>query len=54
MQVAALQFDVAWMDRAANWQTMDRLLGSANLAPGTSLGEALDALYALKRLRPEG
>ena len=35
MQIAALQFDVAWRDRAANWASMDRLLGSANLAPGT-------------------
>jgi len=35
MQVAALQYDVAWMDRAANWRTIDRLLGSANLPRGT-------------------
>jgi predicted amidohydrolase len=35
MRIAALQYDVAWMDRAANWRTVDRLLASANLPRGT-------------------
>ena len=35
MRIAALQFDVAWRDRAANWAAMERLVGSANLPPGT-------------------
>ena len=35
MRIAALQYDVAWRDRAANWRAIERLVGSANLAPGT-------------------
>jgi predicted amidohydrolase len=35
MRIAALQYDVAWMDRAANWRTVDRMLASANLPRGT-------------------
>ena len=35
MRIAALQFDIAWRDRAANWRSMERLAGSANLLPGT-------------------
>jgi omega-amidase len=37
MRVAALQFDVAWMDRSANWDALRRLARSANLAGGTYL-----------------
>ena len=34
MRVAAFQYDVAWRDRTANWATIERLAGSANLRPG--------------------
>ncbi len=34
MRIAALQFDIAWMDPARNWATMERLAASANLLAG--------------------
>ena len=34
MRIAALQFDIAWMDPARNWATIDRLAASANLSAG--------------------
>jgi len=37
MRFAVFQYDVAWMDRAANWATVHRLAASANLAAGDYL-----------------
>ena len=34
MRIAALQFDIAWMDPARNWATIERLAASANLSAG--------------------
>ena len=34
MQVALLQYDIAWEDKAANHRRMEGLLGEAGLAPG--------------------
>lgn len=34
MRIAALQFDIAWMDPTRNWATIKRLAASANLAAG--------------------
>ena len=37
MRVAVAQMDIAWMDRAANWATIRRMVGSANLSKGDYL-----------------
>ena len=37
MRVAVAQMDIAWMDRAANWATIRRMVGSANLCKGDYL-----------------
>src|SRR5689334_12907484 len=35
MQVAAVQFDIAWEDKPANFTTVERMLGDAELDPNT-------------------
>lgn len=35
MRFAAVQHDIAWMDKGANWATVRRLLASANLPRGS-------------------
>jgi predicted amidohydrolase len=37
MRVAVAQMDIAWMDRTANWATIRRMVGSANLSKGDYL-----------------
>ncbi len=55
MRIAALQFDIAWMDPARNWATIARLAASVNLAPGdfVLLPELADTGFAMDP-RPEG
>ena len=35
MRVAAIQYDIAWEDKAANHATLERLIADAALEPGT-------------------
>lgn len=55
MRIAALQFDIAWMDPARNWTTIAHLAASANLAPGdfVLLPELADTGFSMDP-RPEG
>ena len=58
MRIAALQFDIRWMDPEANWATVARILGSANPAGGPSaefvlLPELSDVGFTMDPL-PEG
>lgn len=45
MNIAGLQFDITWENKHANFEKVSRLVGEANLAPGTLL--ALPELFAV-------